>query len=76
MSEPMPYARDSSALAFALTRTKLSLPYSVEVACNLEQFTLAAGERQGVKDVSVHQLPSNYKSQQPKVCMTNLALST
>eukprot|EP00731_Ephydatia_muelleri_P021618 Em0014g209a len=42
MSDPMPYARDSSALAFALTRTKLSLPYSVEVACDLEQFSLAA----------------------------------
>ena len=42
MSKPMPYARDSSALAFALTRTKLSLPYSVDVACDLEQFSLAA----------------------------------
>ena len=42
MSEPMPYARDSSALAFALTRTNLSLPYSVEVAYDLEQFSLAA----------------------------------
>ena len=42
MSEPIPYAQDSSALAFALTRTKLSLPYSVEVACDLEQFSLAA----------------------------------
>ncbi|KAL5506410.1 hypothetical protein EMCRGX_G008041 [Ephydatia muelleri] len=42
MSEPTPYARDSSALAFALTRTKLSLPYSVEVACDLEQFSVAA----------------------------------
>eukprot|EP00731_Ephydatia_muelleri_P006425 Em0003g673a len=42
MSEPTPYARDSSALAFALTRTKLSLPYSVEVSCDLEQFSLAA----------------------------------
>ena len=42
MSEPTPYARDSSALAFALTRTKLSLPYGVEVACDLEQFSLAA----------------------------------
>ena len=31
-------------VAFALTRTKLSLPYtcSVEVACDLEQFSLAA----------------------------------
>ena len=42
MSAPTPYARDSSALAFDLTRTKLSLPYSVEVACDLEQFSLAA----------------------------------
>eukprot|EP00731_Ephydatia_muelleri_P037725 Em0546g2a len=45
MSDPMPYARDSSALAFALTRTKLRLPYSVEVACDLEQFSLAASAK-------------------------------
>ena len=69
MSEPTPYARDSSALAFALTRTKLSLPYSVEVACDLEQFSLAARQEAGVKDVSVLLLPSNHKSQQLKVCM-------
>ena len=65
MSEPTPYARDSSALAFALTRTKLSLPYSVEVACDLEQ---QPGERHGVKDVSVLPFPSNHKSQQLKEC--------
>ena len=29
-------AWDSSALAFALTRNKLSIQYSVEVACDLE----------------------------------------
>ena len=34
--------RDSSALAFALTRTRLSLPYSVEVAWDLEQFSVTA----------------------------------
>ena len=68
----MPYARDSSALAFALTRTKLSLPYSVEVACDLEQFSLAArreARRERCKRASAPQ-------QQLKVCMTSLALST
>ena len=44
MSEPTPYDRDSSALAFALTRIKLSLPYSVEVACDLEQFMQSSME--------------------------------
>ena len=32
MSELMPNAQDGNALAFALTRTKSSLPYSNEVA--------------------------------------------
>ena len=60
MSELMPYARDSSALAFLLTRTKLSLPYSVEVACNLEQFSLAArreARREICKRASAPQQP-------------------
>eukprot|EP00731_Ephydatia_muelleri_P014619 Em0008g339a len=75
MSEPMPYARDSSALAVALTRTKLSLPYSVEEACDLEQFSLAARREARRERCKRVQLPSNHKSQQSKVCMTSLALS-
>eukprot|EP00731_Ephydatia_muelleri_P022006 Em0014g597a len=38
----------------------MSLPYSVEVACDLEQLSLAARRR-------ARQLPSNHMSQQPKI---------
>ena len=43
-SEPSPYApaRDSSALAFALTRTRLSLLYSMKVVCDFVLLSLAA----------------------------------
>ena len=43
-SELLPYApaRDSSALAFALTRIRLSLLYSMKVVCDLVSLSLAA----------------------------------
>ncbi|KAL5473603.1 hypothetical protein EMCRGX_G028106 [Ephydatia muelleri] len=68
MSEPMPYAWDSSALAFALTRTKLSLPYSVEVACDLEQFSLPARREARCERWGLAGDQDNVDSKNPKMC--------